>query len=73
MDTRSTPDRSYNHETIPWKEESWDISEFKGPGETGYYLDLYETIRNGAPLKVTPESVRRQSVVLEKCHKMANL
>jgi len=73
VDTRPTPDRSYNHEDIPWVEEKWDISEFKGPGETGFYLDLYETLRNGAPLAVTPQSVRRQAAVLEYCHKQTKL
>ena len=73
VDTRPTPDRSYNREDLPWQEETWDVSEFKGPGDPGFYLDLYETIRHGAPLVVTPESVRRQAVVLEQCHKLAKL
>ncbi len=73
VDVQPTPDRSYNREDIPWKEETWDISEFKGPGDTGFYLDLYETIRHGAPLAITPESVRRQVKVLEYCHASTGL
>jgi predicted dehydrogenase len=65
---RPTPDRSYNREAIPWVEETWDQSEYTGPGSTGFYLDLYETIRNGKPLFITAESVRRQVEVLEECH-----
>lgn len=69
VDERPTPDRSYNRETVEWTEETWDRSEFTGPGHTGFYLDLYETIRHGAPLVVTPESVHRQVEVFEECHR----
>jgi scyllo-inositol 2-dehydrogenase (NADP+) len=69
VDERPTPDRSYNREEIEWTEETWDRSEYTGPGHTGFYLDLYETIRHGKPLFITPESVRRQVEVLEECHR----
>ena len=69
VDVRPTPDRSYNREQIEWTEGSWDRSEHTGPGHTGFYLDLYETIRHGKPLAITPESVRRQVEVLEECHR----
>lgn len=69
VDERPTPDRSYNREEIAWTEERWDRSEYSGPGHTGFYLDLYETIRNGQPLFISPESVRRQVEVLEECHR----
>ena len=68
VDERPTPDRSYNHEEIPWTEETWDPAESDGPGHTGFYLDLYETILHGKPLTVTLEDVRRQIEVLEECH-----
>jgi predicted dehydrogenase len=70
VDERPTPDRSYNRETIEWTEESWDRSEYAGPRHTGFYLDLYETIRGNKPLFITPESVRRQVEVLEECHRL---
>ena len=69
VDERPTPDRSYNREGIEWTEGSWDRSEYTGPGHTGFYLDLYETIRHAKPLFITPESVRRQVEVLEECHR----
>jgi len=69
VDERPTPDRSYNRESIEWTEETWDCSEYTGPRHTGYYLDLYEAIRSGAPAPVTPESVRRQVEILEECHR----
>jgi predicted dehydrogenase len=69
VDERPTPDRSYNREEIAWTERSWERAEYTGPGHTGFYLDLYETIRAGAPLAITLESVRRQVEVLEECHR----
>jgi len=65
VDVRSTPDRSYTREEYHWTEETWDIKESKDPGQVGYYLDLYETLRNGAPLAVTPSSIRPQVAILE--------
>jgi hypothetical protein len=35
------------------------------------YKDLYATIRDGAPLVITPESVRRQVAILEKCRELS--
>ncbi len=69
VDERPTPDRSYNREQIEWTEETWDRSEYTGPRHTGFYLDLYETIRHGKSLYITPESVRRQVEVVEECHR----
>lgn len=69
LDTEPTPDRSYNRDEIPWQEESWHLDQYDGPGYTGFYLDLYETIRNGAPLVITPQSVRRVIWLQEECHR----
>lgn len=73
VDMRPTPDRSYNSETLPWKEETWEASQSTEPGQVGFYLDLYETLRHGAPLKITPASVRRQVALLEYCHNVTGL
>lgn len=70
VERQPVPDRSYNTEEIPWKEEMWDLSTDSSPGETGFYLDLYNTIRNRVPLAITPESVRRQIALIDKCHKL---
>ncbi len=62
-----TPDRSYNHEELPWQEETWKLA---GDGDYGYrkvWLDLYAALRQGQPLAITAESVRRQIAVLDKC------
>jgi len=71
VDTRPTPDRSYNHESYDWQEGAWHRKDYKGPGQKGYYLDLFETIRRGKPLAVTLASVRRVIWVLAECHRLA--
>jgi predicted dehydrogenase len=73
VDIRPTPDRSYNGEKYSWKEESFDLSTSnirsgKRPGEIGFYIDLYKTLRNKEPLAITPQSVRRQIALIEKVH-----
>jgi len=71
VDEQPTPDRGYNSEPIPWKEETWIRKDYTGPTTEGFYLDLYETIRHGAPLAVKPEEVRRQMWVIEQCMKQS--
>jgi predicted dehydrogenase len=64
----STPDRSYNREDLPWVEETCDLSrETHDMSVHRLYHDLYATLRQGAPLAITPASVRRQIAVLEEC------
>lgn len=70
VDRTPTHDRSYNSEKILWKEETWKISEDSIPAEIGFYKDLYDTLRGGKRLGITPESVRWQIDVLEKCHRL---
>jgi len=74
VDLEPTPDRSYCGEALPWHEESWQAPPDPAPCAGGtavirYYEDLYETLRRGAPLAVTLESVRQQMKVLEECRK----
>lgn len=67
VETRPTSDRSYNWEEIPWKEEEWSRDEYCKPGEILFYEELYKTLREGTPLGVTPESVRKVMYIMEKC------
>jgi scyllo-inositol 2-dehydrogenase (NADP+) len=71
VETAPTPDRSYNHEKYDFKNGAWSAEKDKSPGEVGFYLDLYKTLRENKKLVVTPEQVRRQMWVLEQCRKMA--
>jgi len=68
VDAKPTLDRSYNVEEVPWKEETWNLSgEYYVSGDLAFYDQLYKTLRHGAPLAITPESVRRVMWVIEKC------
>jgi scyllo-inositol 2-dehydrogenase (NADP+) len=70
---QSTPDRSYNREELPWIEEACNFpSENYTASNKRLYLDLYRTLRKGAPLAITPESIRRQIYILEKCRQISN-
>jgi len=71
-ETEPTPDRSYNWEGIPWKEETWTATEDYDAGALTFYHELYRTLRQGAPLSVTPESVRKVMWVIEMCRECRN-
>ncbi len=70
LELEPTPDRSYNSEQLPWQEHTWEIPDNVIPEPIAFYNDLYETIRNNAPLAITPESVRRQIAALQTCHQL---
>jgi len=74
VDRTATPDRTYNSEDLSWHEDSWKRPE-DAPLKKAipFYLDLYRTLREGAPLVITPESVRRLVAVLEECHRQCPL
>ncbi len=74
LSTEPTPDRSYNRDDLLLHEETWSAGPPEGAASatfgamtTAYYLDLYRTLRQGAPLAVTPQSVRRVMQVVEQC------
>jgi scyllo-inositol 2-dehydrogenase (NADP+) len=67
-----TPDRSYNREELPWVEETCDLSkEGHRTNNRKLYHDLYATLRRDAPLVITPESIRQQIAVLERCRELS--
>ncbi len=71
LDTQPMPDRSYNHEQLPWHEESYEVVNLPGNNAQHFYHDLYAALREDAPLAVTPESVRRQMAILEQCRALS--
>ena len=73
VETKPTPDRSYNVEEIPWKEESWSSDVNYRSSGIAFYRKLYETLRHGAPLAVSPEMVRRVMWIVEKCFKLCGI
>lgn len=64
-DPGAVPDRSYGGEKVPWRVEEVEVPP-GNPTET-VYRRLYASIRRGEPLFVTPESVREQLALLDRC------
>lgn len=71
LDTRPTEDRGYNREELPWQEESFTLDFNFGESMKPLYDDLYAAVRKRTPLAITPESVRRQIEILERCREMS--
>ncbi len=63
-------DRTYNREDLPWIEESWRAPENPPLSGVPFYEELFEALRHGAPLTITPEQIRRQIAVLQRCHEI---
>lgn len=73
LDLAPTPDRSYNRDALTWHEESWTQTISHEEAYRGFYRDLHATLRQGAPLAITPQSVRRVIWLQEECHRLAPL
>ena len=68
VERNPTPDRSFNTEQLNWTEETWELDKDSVSGDSAFYEELYETLHNGGPLGVTPESCRRVMSIIEKCY-----
>ena len=71
LDETPTPDRSYNREVLPWREEEVALVHDGPSGVQQLYHSLYASIREGQPLAITPESVRHQMAVIERCRALS--
>ena len=72
VDTDPTPDRSYNKEELTWHSDSWQPDNANAtPMAQQLYGNVFDAVRKGEPLIVTPEQVRRQIAVIEQCHETA--
>jgi predicted dehydrogenase len=76
--SRRAPDQpvaegEYMQDNPEFEEHSWEDTENLGARgyHLGYYRDLAATLRKGAPLAVTTESVRRRMVIIEECLRQA--
>lgn len=64
---------AYCSEKLTWYEESWQASKDDTPFTTAVgriYHTIYDHLTEGTPLVVTPQQVRQQIAVMEKCHEM---
>ena len=73
-----TPDRSYNFEKLNWQTDEWrpaaaaDTGGGAAPSPApvlALYRDLYRAIRLGQPQVITPQSVRRRVLVMERARR----
>lgn len=71
LDEGAAPGRKYSREELPWREQSDTVVTDGKENVRQFYRSLYSSIREGSALLVTPESVRRVMVVLEKCREMS--
>lgn len=74
VDRVPTPDRSYNRETLNWNVDECQTNE-GGGGEvsTLFYRDFAQSVREGKPLFISPESVRRNIALIEKCKSLTSI
>lgn len=82
VDTHPTEGRTYNRETIEWREGSWTASSGADSGAgaapashptRSLYTDLFATIREGAPQVITPQAIRRRVAIMEKCYRQCRV
>lgn len=75
----SNPDGtpSYCVDGLKWYEESWDLTKEQqdlfGSMSASFYNMLYNAVRYGKPLEITPQQVRQQIAVIEECHRQNKL
>jgi predicted dehydrogenase len=64
---------SYPAETLKWHTGKWEVppseADLFSSISARFYRGLYRTLAAGAPLRITPEQVRRQIAVIEECHR----
>ncbi len=66
-----TSDRTYNSEPLSWSEDTWAGEEDGSREQLCFYEDLFETLRRGAPLVITPQHARRQMEIIRTCRTLA--
>ncbi len=66
-----TPGRSYNREQLDWQTEEWANEGDSDAGLTNkFYNSFAKSVREGAPLDITPQSVRQQIAVIERAKEL---
>jgi predicted dehydrogenase len=83
LDLRPTPDRSYNSEKLDWQTATWEPGGQVQTGGAGapppvnsvnaFYDDLYKALRQGAPLAITPQEVRRRVAVMDSVRRFTGM
>lgn len=68
-----TPDRSYNREEIPWKEDNWERPEDGESISVCFYKHLYNALQSGGDPDISPEHSRRMMALIEECHRRTGI
>lgn len=73
LDEGAVPGRLYGSDKeIPWQRQTWKPT-VPAPQAQAFYDYLEATIRRGAPVFVTPESIRAQIAIVQQARQMAGL
>lgn len=67
LDEGPAAGRKYPAEDIRWTAHAWDHPASAPTPYEMFYFELFNAVREGSPLLVTPESVRRYVRVLDRC------
>lgn len=71
VDRTPTAGRSYNRETLDWQTGEWTKERDADASLTvQFYENFAKSVREGAPLDITPESVRQQIAVIERAKEL---
>jgi len=70
VDREPTANRGYNSEKLEWHSDTWSGANRDSDLMQGFYRELFQTLRNGAPLRVSPQSVRRQIAIIERAKEL---
>ncbi len=73
VDRSPATGRAYNKEELTWQRATWTEPKDSPPTPVLFYHDLFETIRHGRPLTITPQSVRRLIWVTEQCRRQSSM
>ncbi len=69
--------RQWCRERLKWTERTWTVPKSKSNTfpymSKQFYGHLYRTLTEGAPLVITPLHVRRQTAIIEECHRQNRL
>jgi predicted dehydrogenase len=61
-----TADRSYNREDLPWHQEERSCDSHPVHSHDRFYTHLFDVLRRGEPLIITPESIRQRLAIVER-------
>lgn len=72
LDTRPfAAGRAYPSEDIPWVEHHWDGQSARHEPYVAFFNDFFAAVREGKPLTVTPQSVRRTIDIVSRAYAKA--